>query len=162
MKNMKMPARGPRELLAVAAAVVITAGLSGVALAASGSAATAKPATTPHAWAIQGGAKNTPGPTTLLSIKLPAGSYVVTATGTLENANASGVVGFECWVTLGSRKDENFVAAPARSFENFSLNVAATVKSTGTVKLVCDGFTSNTLANMSSLDAIQVGPLTLL
>jgi hypothetical protein len=161
MKNLKMPARGPRPLLAVAAAVVITAALSGVALAANGNTAIAKAATTPHAWAVQGGAANTPGPTTLLSIKLPAGSYVVTATGTLENANATGVVGFECWVTLGSRKDENFLNAPARSFENFSLNVGATVKATSTVKLVCDGFTSNTLANMSSLDVIQVGPLTL-
>jgi hypothetical protein len=159
MKISQMPARGTRQLLAFAGAVVITAGLSGVALAAN--ASPANPGGTSHAWAVQGGTAKTPGPTTLLAMKLPAGSYIVTATGTLENANTSGVVGFECWVTLGSRKDENFVNGPARSFENFSLNVAATVKSASTVKLVCDGFTTNTLANMSSLDAIQVGPLTL-
>jgi hypothetical protein len=145
--------------LALAGAVVITAGLSGVALAAN--ASPANPVGTSHAWAVQGGTLKTPGPTVLLSMKLPAGSYLVTATGTLENANTSGVVGFECWVTLGSRKDENFVNGPKQSYENFSLNVAATVKSASTVKLVCDGFASGTSAIMSSLDAIQVGPLTL-
>jgi hypothetical protein len=100
----------------------------------------------------------------LTSVRLPRGSYLMFATSTAVNANNI-PVNFDCALNLGTGTKEVSASStvtdqPDASTQE-SLSLAATIKSTEDLVLLCNSGTAETFMENTRIEAIQVGKLTI-
>jgi hypothetical protein len=102
------------------------------------------------------------------TLNLPAGLYVATATGMIDNNTPATNATISCQLVLGSNvnqqvdefNDEVLGAqgAPGSS-DAFSMTGANTLESASTAKLRCLSSAANTVVDIPSITAIKVGAI---
>ena len=98
-------------------------------------------------------------PTTVATLQLPAGSYILMAKGQIDTQTAGDIV--ECDLVAGAAKDVSFVQGGASHQSQIVTNsLVSSSPVAGSATLVCTGFFNSGTLSQVRVTAIQVGSVT--